>query len=158
MLGTHIEDPHGLESVTPTTVSGLGLLPLTTRLEATKMLRKTVALHRPSGLEVAGYEIHHGQTSPEPNQEETIVCMESLDGRAIGLGIRDKAVWGSYLHGIFDNTAFRHWLLRAVAAEKGELSLITADIWDMESALDRLADHVRHHLNLPAIYNIMEIS
>lgn len=158
MLGARIEDPHGLESATQASIAGLGLLPLTTRLEAAKTLCKTLAVHLPSGLEVTGYEIHHGRTTPELNCDEPAVCMETLDGRAIGHGLRDKAVWGSYLHGIFDNTTFRHWLLRSLAAEKGEFSLITADVWDMESALDRLADHVRRHLDVRAIYNILEVS
>ena len=88
MLGTEIRDPLGIESAAvpfastvptpfassvPTQLApaatpggddsrGLGLLPLRTVLAAEKTLRRTTACHAASGLEVTGYEIHHGQT------------------------------------------------------------------------------------------------
>jgi adenosylcobyric acid synthase len=53
MLGTEIADPGGVEGP-PTTVTGLGLLDLSTRFTEEKVLRR----HR-----LAGYEIHHGRVT-----------------------------------------------------------------------------------------------
>ena len=83
MLGQTVADPHALESGGET-VAGLGLLPLSTRLEADKTLVRRHFTHLPSGLPVHGYEIHHGRTektgrdffstqsSPGERQIETI--------------------------------------------------------------------------------------
>ncbi len=158
MLGTLIEDPYALESVKPTSIPGLGLLPVTTRLESNKTLRLTAARHKPSELEISGYEIHHGWTVPEADHEALAVCVESPDGRALGLGRRDKPVWGSYLHGIFDNGDFRHWLLGVVASTKQKSFQATSEVWNIESELNRLADHVRQNLDIRAIYKILGVS
>jgi len=61
MLGEKLDDPHRLES-DGVGAAGLGLLPVTTTLELDKTLKRTTVRHIDSGLEVAGYEIHHGQT------------------------------------------------------------------------------------------------
>ncbi|PTN34490.1 cobyric acid synthase [Desulfonatronum sp. SC1] len=153
MLGMRIEDPHGLESATRASIPGLGLLALTTRLEPDKTLRRTVAGHPASGLEVAGYEIHHGQSVPEPGCDDLVVALKTAEGRVIGLGLRDKPVWGSYLHGIFDDAPFRRWLTGTILAVKGRSPLSAVGVWDMEAALDRLADHVRRHLDIARIYD-----
>jgi adenosylcobyric acid synthase len=157
MLGARIEDPHALESPTRASIPGLGLLPLTTRLEPDKTLRRTVAEHRASGLKVAGYEIHHGQTVSEPGRDDLAVALKTEDGRVIGLELRDKPLWGSYLHGIFDDAPFRHWLLNTILAAKGEESLAAVGVWDTEAALDRLADHVRRHLDIARIFQTLEV-
>ncbi len=157
MLGSRIEDPHGLESATRASIPGLGLLPLTTRLEPDKTLRRTVAEHPASGLEVTGYEIHHGQSVPESGGDDLIVALKTSDGRVIGLGLRNKPVWGSYLHGIFDDAPFRLWLLNTILAAKGEAPLTVVGVWDTEAALDRLADHVRRHLDISKIYQTLGV-
>ncbi|TVQ99173.1 MAG: cobyric acid synthase [Desulfovibrionales bacterium] len=157
MLGRLIEDPHSLESTRMASIPGLDLLPVTTRLESTKTLRLTAARHKPSDLEISGYEIHHGWTVPKSDREALAVCVESPDGRALGLGRMDKPVWGSYLHGIFDNDGFRQWLLSGVASAKRKSFQAAAGAWNIESELDRLADHVRQNLDIRAIYKILGV-
>ncbi|SMP41083.1 L-threonine O-3-phosphate decarboxylase /adenosylcobyric acid synthase (glutamine-hydrolysing) [Desulfonatronum zhilinae] len=157
MLGSRIEDPHGLESPARASIPGLGLLPLTTRLEPDKTLRRTVAEHRASGLTVAGYEIHHGQSVPEPGRDDLAVALKTADDRVIGLELQGKPVWGSYLHGIFDDAPFRRWLLNTILTAKGESPLTALGVWDTEAALDRLADHVRRHLDIARIYKTLEV-
>ena len=74
MLGEALIDPHGIDGNAPS----LGLLPLVTVFEADKTVQLTQArfdtvmaqpgatIHNPwaalVGVQVAGYEIHHGQT------------------------------------------------------------------------------------------------
>ena len=84
---------------------GLGLLEVETRLSGGKTLSLTKARHLASGLELRGYEIHHGLTSPLNGKAKEAV--QSEDGRVIGHVSPDGLVFGSYLHGIFDNDAFR---------------------------------------------------
>ncbi|GAB6059843.1 cobyric acid synthase [Desulfonatronum parangueonense] len=159
MLGEVIHDPQGLESSTMHSVPGLGLLAMTTSLEPDKTLCRTTARHLPSGLEVAGYEIHHGQSAVRQSEQENnlIPVLRSLEGQDIGFCRRDKPVWGSYLHGIFDNTSFRHWLLNNMLTAKGEDPLCGGQVWDLEPALDRLADHVRQHLDIDRIYQTLGV-
>jgi len=62
MLGRTIVDPQRVESAAGRD-DGLGLLAVETVLAVDKTLIRTKARHQPSGLEVSGYEIHHGQTT-----------------------------------------------------------------------------------------------
>ena len=63
MLGRDICDPLKIESSLGKS-PGLGLLDVSTTMAAEKTLVRTTARHAPSGLDVAGYEIHHGKTTP----------------------------------------------------------------------------------------------
>jgi adenosylcobyric acid synthase len=51
---------------------------------------------------VSGYEIHHGQTRAGPLAEPHLED---------GLGWRQGNIWGVYLHGILENTAYRQQFL-----------------------------------------------
>ncbi|MGA7742854.1 MAG: cobyric acid synthase [Polyangia bacterium] len=99
MLGHAIHDPLALEGGD---LDGLGLLDVATVLAAEKAvaLRQTRWL---DGGEVHGYEIHHGRTTPGPRAQPLL---------ADDLGWQQENVWGTYLHGLFENTAFRQSFLR----------------------------------------------
>jgi len=79
MLGEALIDTHAIDGNGP----GLGLLPLVTAFEPAKTVRRTRAsfgpLHGPwsalSGVEVQGYEIHHGQTSQHPAMAAAVPAM-----------------------------------------------------------------------------------
>ncbi len=77
---------------------GLGLLPLGTVLESSKVLTRREAVHAPSGLAVKGYEIHHGRTSGETGGLAPVVT--AADGAVLGWGLPGRRVWGTYLHGV----------------------------------------------------------
>lgn len=99
MLGKAIHDPLTIEGGD---LAGLGLLDVATTLAPDKAvaLRQTRWL---DGGEVRGYEIHHGRTSAGPHARPLL---------ANELGWQQDNVWGSYLHGLFENTAFRQTFLR----------------------------------------------
>jgi adenosylcobyric acid synthase len=61
IMGTHLYDPHGVESETKE-VAGLGLLDVSTIFLTEKHLYQVEAVHLPSGLQTHGYEIHMGET------------------------------------------------------------------------------------------------
>ncbi len=150
MLGRTIEDPHHIES-SGETVKGLGLLNITTVLEADKTLTRTAARHLKSNTPVTGYEIHHGisRLSAAP-------LLETDDGRTEGACSEDAMIWGTYLHGIFDGDRFRRWFINELRRKKG-LAPKTGrfGIYDLEPAFDRLAATVRESLDIKQIYKWM---
>jgi cobyric acid synthase len=148
MLGESISDPYGLEG-REGTVEGLGLLPMTTALELEKTLRRTQARHLPSALPVSGYQIHHGRTA----LHHGLPTVERDDGEVIGIASRDHAVWGSYLHGIFDADAFRRWFIDELRQRRALLPLLQVQAhYDLELAIQRLTDTVRASVDVKAIY------
>ncbi|MDD3251965.1 MAG: cobyric acid synthase [Lachnospiraceae bacterium] len=135
-------------------------------------------------LPVVGYEIHMGVTRlcdvPESDAQGSALtsalapasahpAMSSThpsatpailleDGRLDGLVRDDGLVFGSYLHGLFDNEAWTEALLSHLAKKKG-ISLETTGESRKdykERQYDKLADLVRSSLDLEAIYRLME--
>ncbi len=166
MLGRAILDPDRVESDRVAT-PGLGLLPVETTFAATKATRRVRGriVAGPGwmtpllGHQVAGYEIHLGRT-----RSEGIIpwlAIDHADGPAAaqpdGAAAPDGRVWGSYVHGLFDDDRFRHaWLgslgwdragraADPAAGHQGRVAL----------ALDRLADAVARALDIPAIEAII---
>ena len=151
MLGREIRDPLGIES-SAENPRGLGLLGVSTVMAAEKTLVRTSARHVASGHDVTGYEIHHGQTE----LGECSPLMVGSDGQVMGVAAADRPVWGTYLHGLFDADAFRRWFIDGLRARRGlkPVGHVTAQ-YDVEPALDRLADVVRASLRIDDIYRIM---
>jgi cobyric acid synthase CobQ len=149
MLGTHVLDEGNVEGGSS---CGLGLLPVCTTMMEEKTLRQMTATHLPSGLPVRGYEIHHGQTTPN---EDVAVTMKSSHGEALGFSSHDGCVWGTYLHGVFDCDEFRGWFLNDLRQRHGLAPIErSAGAYGLEPALDRIAEAVREHLDIKRIYGI----
>ncbi len=153
MLGSIISDPYHLESSTLET-EGLSLLPLKTVLEKEKTLILTTAMHLPSKLPLKGYEIHHGKTEKGEGLRPVV---ERDDGEVIGVGTDDGRVWGTYLHGVFDMNDFRRWFIDELRIKRGlnPIGKVVA-YFDIEDALDNLADIVRRSLDLQQIYKFIK--
>ncbi len=136
LLGERVSDPHGLES--GGSFAGLGLLELDTVLEPEKVTQLTQTTLLGTGETVSGYEIHHGQSRAWGDTRPFL---------AGGLGFRRGNVTGVYLHGLFDDTAFR----RSFLGELG-VSSSSADAADaLDRTLETLADHVAEHLDMGAV-------
>lgn len=148
ILGQQISDPHRIES-DDNSVHGLGLLPVDTVLAQQKTTIQTRSRHLPSGHEILGYEIHHGQTF---TQGLTPIAHNG-DGQLIGGSVNDGRIWGTYLHGVFDADGFRRWFIDGLRSKRGWPTdgKIQAS-YDLEPAFDRLADAVRQALDIKAIY------
>ena len=118
MLGDWVADEHAVESAAEN-APGLRLLPGSTNFECEKTVTRSQAqvlasggfLSKLEGQSIQGYEIHMGQTtSNHPfcritrRESQTV---DFLDGASS----EDGRIWGTYLHGIFDNDALRMaWL------------------------------------------------
>lgn len=148
MLGRSIEDGHAVES-TRGRIQGLGLLELSTVMAEEKTLVRVFARHL-SGFPLRGYEIHHGRT--EGAGLDPVIVRD--DGIVIGAG-RER-IWGTYLHGVFDADAFRRWFVDRLRDGRGlePIGRIVSP-YDLEPALDRLADVVRKSIRLDAIYRLI---
>lgn len=152
IIGSEIADPFGIESVSGRSTVGLGLLGVRTELACEKTLKLTAARHLLSGCPVRGYEIHHGRT--EAGGLVPLVVRE--DGENIGAGTEDGRIWGTYLHGIFDDDHFRRWFIDRLRTKKGMAPLgKIAAVYDLEPAFDRLAQTVRKAVKMEEIYRIM---
>lgn len=149
MLGREIADPHNIEA--GGVVSGLGLLPLVTELAADKTLRRQVFIHRASGLEVRGYEIHHGRSTSSSGPVFNLPPASTADA-----GACQNSIWGSYLHGIFDADPFRHWFVENLRRRRGLARYAgPRPVYDLEPAFDRLAAVVRQALDMKRIYQLL---
>jgi cobyric acid synthase CobQ/L-threonine-O-3-phosphate decarboxylase len=151
MLGREIRDPLGIESAAAQ-AEGLGLLRFSTELAAGKTLVRTQALHITSGLDVTGYEIHHGRAQ----LGDCRPLLVRPDGHAVGQTDGEERVWGTYLHGLFDADPFRRWFIDRLRVRHGLPALGTVvGHYDLEPALDRLAAVVRGRLPMKKIYQLM---
>ncbi|MNU94704.1 Cobyric acid synthase [compost metagenome] len=137
MLGEALVDPHGIDGNAP----GLGLLPLVTVFEREKTVRHREATFSAdlvagpwaalSGVRIAGYEIHHGQTAAHPQLAH--------DGRAVmpeGLAWQNARgnVLGLYLHGLFEDPAALQALFGTTAPT-------------LDATFDGLADFIDTHFD-----------
>lgn len=80
------------------------------------------------------------------------------DGRMDGFVRSDGLVFGSYLHGLFDNLEFTGAILTQLAEKKGISLTATAKSMEeyKESQYDKLADLVRRSLDMDAVYKMMK--
>lgn len=157
MLGTGISDPYNLESEI-NYIRGLGLLPLETVIKEHKVLKQVnVPWNDGSGkaLTVKGYEIHHGRTTINgPVQQPA----KNSDGEILSAAHVSLHLWGTYLHGVFDDDQFRRHLLNRVRVRKG-LSPLEGiqSSYDIDQALDKLALAVRQSVDIKGLYSLLGI-
>ncbi|MFQ5846835.1 MAG: cobyric acid synthase [Candidatus Methylomirabilales bacterium] len=158
MLGTFIADPDHVESEGEQ-VKGLGLLPVTTRFTRDKITHQVRARCQRSGDEVTGYEIHHGVAFPEDGTQPAFEIIER-SGQVVRNpdGARDVSgrIWGSNIHGLFENASFRHRFLKELWEAKGLPCPVGIQDWNLDREFDRMADLVRTHLDMVAIYQLLE--
>ena len=146
LMGMEVCDPHHFEGDIDR-LPGLGLLPITTTMNGEKRTRQVKCDYG------TGYEIHMGETVPfgdAPAKPLTILD----DGRSDGYVVSDKCM-GTYIHGILDNAAFVDKLLSPFA-DKIEHGGAAFDYQAFkEQQYDKLAAHVRQHVDIPRIYEIL---
>lgn len=147
MLGRSIGDPHGIESAAGTS-SGLGLLAIDTVLEREKQLRQVAGQLCLGDVAVSGYEIHAGVTSGAGLATPLV----RLDGRNDGTISADGQVAGTYLHGLFDESAARDRLLAwAGLAEVEDFDYRGR----VERDIERLADCCEEYLDFGVLESLV---
>ena len=174
LMGQEVLDPDHVEGEIER-LPGLGLLPVSTRMTGEKVTRQvnfqllescravvpqgnsspSIFNNQPSvsHFQLKGYEIHMGSTVPvEGASASPLNRLES--GQCDGY-IVDRTCMGTYIHGILDNPEFIDFLLEPFASKLSEEAETFNYRQFKEEQYDKLADHVRQHVNLPLIYKIL---
>lgn len=158
MLGAWLHDPQKVESERGS-MRGIGLLDV----ETTFSQHKTTIQVSGTALgqyPVKGYEIHMGQS----NLSEKVMPFARVQGlnesvtRYDGALSPDGQVWGTYIHGIFDNQAFVEGLLKKLREKSGkQISVRIQEEFGAykEKQYKELADTVRKSLNMANVYHLM---
>lgn len=167
MLGRQLRDPDGIESGL-TTAEGLGLLDVETELQLSKQTHQVegVTLGAATefglrvGMPVSGYEIHQGETRcgsaarPILRLTRRSGAVADLDDGAVSA---DGRVWGTYLHGLFDDDDLRRSLLAPLRNDAG-MAEAHPVVDSLNIELDRLADHLQTHLDMTSIFGLLGLS
>jgi adenosylcobyric acid synthase len=136
MLGEALIDMNQIDGNGP----GLGLLPLVTNFEIAKTVQHrhtqfgklTGFWAELSDVNVAGYEIHHGQTGQHPAMAKAGNLAVAVLPDALGWQNPAGNVLGLYLHGMFEDPAVLQALFGATTPT-------------LDSVFDGLADYIGQH-------------
>lgn len=160
MLGEHLSDPMGVEAGGE--MRGMGLLAARTTFAGQKCRTQVTGRVLESsgifaGLKDApftGYEIHMGRTD---SQLPPFAALTG--GKAPTDGLFSGNIWGSYVHGIFDDGEFTARFLNCLLRAKGLDETAKAVDWAAykEQQYDILAENVRKALDMEEIYRILGI-
>lgn len=172
MLGKKILDPHCVESQHKE-IEGMGLLDVETIFERDKTTCQVEAeviensergflKNHPSSFilypSLKGYEIHMGTTSGNIGLFRLKRLSEnsalSIQRSAFVLdGSSSNNVWGTYIHGIFDNDLFRRELINSARQSKGlePISGIINYSELKEEALNRWAGILKENIDMDFI-------
>ena len=154
MLGMRISDPYEVEEGGE--LNGMGLLPLYTVIEKEKTRCQTNGnLNQQKGvfqciskLPYQGYEIHMGKTF----WEDGSLC------NAVMVSDEKAQVYGSYVHGLFDQGEMAVRIVEALAEKKG-ITMEHMEFSDYQAfkamQYDKLADTLRAYLDMDAIYGML---
>ncbi len=149
MLGRTISDPERVEAGSPQTVRGMGLLKLDTVFHGEKVQTQVSGrfgilpglLAPLTGLRYQGYEIHMGRS-----------------GEALPPIVCQGAVYGSYIHGLFDAPGIADSLLQSLCRKKGvdfaQLQAFDATAYKQRQ-YDKLAQVLRESLDMDLIYKAL---
>jgi adenosylcobyric acid synthase len=159
MLGTTLLDPDGVETQEKET-AGLGLLDVETAFLPEKALCQAEAVDIESGLAVHGYEIHMGVTRRGPGSRPVFkIVRRRAEGDwspEDGARAVEGDVWGTYLHGVFDDDSFRRHFIDSIRRRKGLKPMgNVVSRYDTDAEYDKLAAVLRENLNMEAIYALL---
>lgn len=160
MLGRTISDPYEVES--GGNIDGLGLLPIKTVLKDTKNTKQFKGefckidglFNDISKLSIDGYEIHMGESAIVNDQE----IKEFTPGNT---GYYKENVYGSYIHGLFDNGKVAEIVVLATAKKNGKV-ISAKETYDYktfkEKQYDILEKTIREYMDMDYIYSLLDIN
>lgn len=165
MLGERLSDPDHVEAGGE--IKGMGLLPMTTvfdkqktRTRVTGTIQKLPGiLANLEGIEVEGYEIHMGESTPTGPLQVTTEITDGVTNTRKMDGLSAENVYGTYVHGILDREEVSKGIVEAIGAAKGiDVSEMTSVDFAAfkETQYDIMAAELRKHLDMKKIYEILE--
>ncbi len=173
MIGQKIMDPHNVES-SLREIDGMGFLDTITTMDKTKTTCQVMAnlvdtkwfdaVQSSSTCRwnhMVGYEIHMGNTTGDvglfrirrtdrPDSKDN--TDELMDGSVKG------NVWGTYIHGIFDNDGIRTGMLNALRKSKGLPEQATVSYQSVrEEAIDRWAKVLGESVDICFVLRLVDM-
>lgn len=163
MLGKTLKDPWHVEEGGE--ISGLGLINAETVFEREKTrTRVSGQFHHLSGIfeglnhkTFEGYEIHMGITKSLEGEAFTS-SLKAMDGEVKSDGLCSNNVYGTYVHGIFDDGQIAETIIKTLMEKKGLVYEPNKNFNIVEyknKEYDKLADALREALDMEAIYRIL---
>lgn len=162
MLGNIIEDTLGVEGDI-TSETGFGFLDIYTSFnknKVTKQCEGKVVLDKIipiKNVEVFGYEIHNGISNVNKN---AIPFIELDNGEIAGAANKDSTVFGTYLHGIFDNGEFLDSFIKYIL-ELNNMEAIFQDTINYNEyklkQFDELAKILEDNIDMKKLEEIIKI-
>jgi len=162
MLGHSILDPQRVESHSTETI-GLGLLDVATTFAPEKVTDQVAGVALDSGLLVSGYEIHAGRVTRHDGTVP-LFHLTTRNRHTIseyeGAQSPEGRIWGTAMHGVFDQAAWRRQFLDRVRAGKGlpvlSISSTPDALTHRLQAYDRLADVLETHVDMTRLRALIQ--
>jgi adenosylcobyric acid synthase len=162
LMGVHIKDPFGVESETRE-AEGLKLIEGSTVLTEEKKTFQVTAeltgIAEREGIRLTGYEIHMGDTVGTGKPFAIIRERNSTHVRVEdGYVSEGGDLWGTYIHGIFDNDRFRGALMNELRRRNGVPAFEGGSepfAESKERAISTFAEVVRKGLDMEMLNNII---
>ncbi len=158
LLGKRLHDPFGVEGPCGSS-DAFGFLDVETEFQKTKIVTRTEGRLMDDEMPLSGYEIHMGISRLGPDakpfariMKKNDIASEETDGAIDAQGL----VFGTYLHGLFDNKPFLRKFLHSIRSD-ADLDSAT-DIHVRDAQYDQLAEHFAAHLNMDKLFEILGIS
>lgn len=144
MLGQMIDD----DGVEGESIKGLGWLPLSTQMQPEKTLRQVDCIASyPSKKRITGYEIHHGISDADAMLFPFSVCSE------------DGQIWGTYVHGLFEQGGFRKAWLDEMDFSAGDgVNQQERTLASLDLLADALEEEIPHEFLAPLFKTAKHIS
>ncbi|MCK3685237.1 cobyric acid synthase [Maribellus sp. YY47] len=147
MMGKWVRDPFQVEGAVEA-VPGLGILPVETTITNEKVTEQCSFTFQ-SELKGSGYEIHMGETVAEKNSPLCVIHGKKKDGYYL-----NDLTWGTYIHGIFDNSE----IISAILAAVGKKVTAGFDFKSFkEEQYDKLAALIRENVDMEYIYKSIQL-
>lgn len=160
ILGQSISDPHNVEEGGK--IRGMELLPIVTTFDQNKTRTQINGRFEQvngifsnlSHLPFHGYEIHMGKTQ----HTQPVLSLTSLENENTD-GAQQDNIYGTYVHGIFDDNtvvnAMIESLLKAKGIDSNTIKTIDTNKYK-ETQYNILADAMRQNMDIKQIYRILE--
>ena len=165
MLGKRILDPHSVESGHQK-VTGLNYLDVETILEKTKVTAQieTVQSSAFKVQSLKGYEIHMGNTTGDVGlfslkRISSSSELGTMNFELVSDGSMKGNIWGTYIHGIFDNDQFRLDFINSLLIKHGSTSMRDPVnfLRERDHALDQWAGILQKNIDMQFVKKLVSL-
>ena len=156
MLGKSLEDPFKHESMNEiSTFSNIGmnLLPIkTTFSERKNSSQREERVSWPTSQYIKGFEMHYGKSHLITDKNSDIISLFQNSSLGWVIDRKDQSfIGGTYLHGIFENDAWRQQWINKIREKKGlnkQKTIEESNLDKKERLLDLLTDAFEKNINI----------